>query len=381
MPIPEERFQAVAVDFMELPLSAAGHDMAMIVVDKLTKLVQVTPMHKTDDAKETARLFLEHWVLSGKGLPETLISDRDTRFTSSFWTALMEQLQVKLVMSTARHQQTNGQAEHAVKMTKNCLRAFTDYKGRNWDQLIPHVQFALNNSVSSCTGYTPFRLAYGFNPGQAVAKTEVDLDKAIQENISSALIRLAKQQDVMEEQANQNRSVIRPVKVGDRVLVKRDGIKWPADALDDQKLLSKYLGPFRVRSVDEHGNYQLELPSALRIHDHFAPGVVKRYHEPDEHFPDRDVPAPIQEAYDPETEYEVERIMDHRVVRKQKQFLVRWVGYGREHDSWVDAYSGTNEEHLVHAYQQSRGGVIDWVKPVGKTRRLISPALESRGNT
>ena len=367
LPIPDERFKDIAIDFMDLPLSKEGNDSAMLIVDRLTKLVKIIPMKKSDGTKECATMILKEWVCSGKGMFSSVVSDRDSRFTSSLWKEIVNQMQVQLNMATARHQQTNGQSEHAVKMAKGCLRSFVDYKGKNWVQLIPFIEYALNNSVSSATGYTPFELAYGTSPDKHIAWLDQDLEREIRERIKLAHVRMARYQDKMEQQANENRSEAEPIKPGDRVLLSRVGINWPAEQLSDQKLVSKYLGPSMVKSVDDNGKFQLELPGNLRIHDHFAPDVVKRYYEPNEFFPDRDVVPPIQEEYDPETEYEVEKILDHRVRRRQKQFLIRWKGHGSMFDTWEPADSGTGEEDIIAEYQRSRGGVIDW-KTAGNPR-------------
>ena len=241
--------------------------MAFFIVDKLTKLVKLYPMRKTDGAKETARLLMQNWVYTGKGTPRTIVSDRDTRFTSTLWKSMLEQIQVKTMMPTARHQQTNGQAEHAVKMAKSCLRALADYKGRNWATILPSIEYALNNAISSATGYTPFHFAYGFNPGTSMPTADLDLDKAIREKIDEARLRLARYQDRMEVEANKKRSTAQAIGIGIRVLLKREGINWPATSQSDRKLLSKYIGPFKVKAKDELGNVQIELPAALRVHD------------------------------------------------------------------------------------------------------------------
>ena len=133
LPIPDDRFKTISVDFLELPKGSQGNDMAMVIVDKLSKLIKIIPMVKTAGTKECADTILREWICTGKGLFTTIISDRDTRFTSGLWKEIMRTMKVQTAMATARHQQTNGQAEHAVKMTKTCLRAFVDYKGKNWE--------------------------------------------------------------------------------------------------------------------------------------------------------------------------------------------------------------------------------------------------------
>jgi transposase InsO family protein len=113
------------------------------------------------NTKEAAKLFFTHWYCRGYGLPKVIISDRDKLFVSHMWQDLMDLLEIKLVMSTARHQQTNGGSEHLVKMAKLCLKINCGRDSANWPNSIAATEFALNSSISSATGYTPLALAFG----------------------------------------------------------------------------------------------------------------------------------------------------------------------------------------------------------------------------
>ena len=359
LPIPEDRFETLCLDFMELPESV-GFDAAMIMVDKLTKLITIVPTKKSCTAQEAARIFMDRWFCMGRGLPKEIISDRDSRFVSQFWKELMKELGVKLIMSTARHQQTNGQAEHAVKVVKDCLRAYANYRGRNWVHLLPSVEYALNNAVSSTTGYTPFQLAFGLEQDKVAKERSLGVMHELSQNLEWARIQIAGQQDRMEKMANKDRSIPKQVVIGDRVLIDRDGINWPADVRNSGKLLPRRLGPFKVLHIDtELGNVQVELPHSLKIHNQFARDVVSLYKEPNEFFTDRPIPVPFLEPYDPETEFEVEEILDHRVFRREKQFLVKWKDYSSEHNSW-EPIKNVSADNLVKAYQLSRGVVALW---------------------
>ena len=57
-------------------------------------------------------------------------------------------------------------------------------------------------------------------------------------------------------------------------------------------------------------------------------------------------------------DYEVEKFLDHRVFRRQQQYLIKWKGYGSEHNSWEPA-KNVNAPELIKIYQQSRGSVMD----------------------
>ena len=79
----------------------------MVVVDKFSKFVCLIPTVSTVDAATCARLFFEFWVCK-YGLPDKLITDRDSKFTSLFLQSLMTCLGCRLNMSSAYHPQTDG---------------------------------------------------------------------------------------------------------------------------------------------------------------------------------------------------------------------------------------------------------------------------------
>ena len=88
--------------------------------------------------------------------------------------------------------------------------------------------------------------------------------------------------------------------------------------------------------------------------------MLAKYKPPDTHFPARKTSKTIQENY-PETDYEVEKILDHRLFRKNKQYLVKWKDYGTEFNSW-EPETNISAPELVQLYVQSRGGVIEFSK-------------------
>jgi hypothetical protein len=103
--IPEQRWSDISIDFVSgLPLSN-GYNEIMVVVDRLTKRAHFIPTTENVDASGAARLFLRE-VVRLHGIPASIVSDRDVRFISQFWTALHEHMGSKLFMSTANHPQT-----------------------------------------------------------------------------------------------------------------------------------------------------------------------------------------------------------------------------------------------------------------------------------
>ncbi|RVW57618.1 Transposon Tf2-11 polyprotein [Vitis vinifera] len=95
------------------------------------------------------------------GVPVSIVSDRDPRFTSRFWHSLQKALGTKLSFSTAFHPQTDGQSERVIQVLEDLLRAcILDLQG-NWDDHLPLVEFAYNNSFQASIGMAPFEALYG----------------------------------------------------------------------------------------------------------------------------------------------------------------------------------------------------------------------------
>jgi hypothetical protein len=88
-------------------------------------------------------------------------------------------------------------------------------------------------------------------------------------------------------------------------------------------------GPYRVLDKVAREAYRLELPANWRVHPIFHTSQLKEVTGSGANF--REAPVLLEDA---EPEYEVERIVDMRVVRGLRQFLVKWKGYGEFENSW-----------------------------------------------
>nr|GEW78761.1 hypothetical protein [Tanacetum cinerariifolium] len=100
----------IDMDFMtKLPRTSSGHDMIWVIVDRLTKSTYFLPMRKDYKMDRLARLYLNE-IVSRHGVSISIISDRDSRFTSRFWQSMQEALGTRLDMSMAYHPRTDGQS-------------------------------------------------------------------------------------------------------------------------------------------------------------------------------------------------------------------------------------------------------------------------------
>ncbi len=163
-PVP---FFTLTLDFvLALPLSKEGYNAIMSVTCKFSKRVTLMEGADTWSAEQWAHAFLKRLDLIDWGLPGELITDRDPKFLSKFWTALFAKLGVKLLYSTTYHPQTDGSSKRTNQTVEIALRFFVHAMDDplRWPDVLPRIQSLLNNTSSSTTGKTPNEVAYGFSP-------------------------------------------------------------------------------------------------------------------------------------------------------------------------------------------------------------------------
>ncbi|KAJ3502093.1 hypothetical protein NLJ89_g9041 [Agrocybe chaxingu] len=165
---PSDTWDTISADLItDLPRSK-GFDSIFVVVDRLSKMVRVVPTKKTVSSEGLARLYRDN-VWKDFGLPCTIISDRGPQFVSHFTKALNSLLGISENTSTAFRPQTDGQTERTNQEVEIYLRAFMNKRQNDWAEWLACAEFALNNKISSTTGYSPFFVNYGKNPRRPLA--------------------------------------------------------------------------------------------------------------------------------------------------------------------------------------------------------------------
>ena len=164
MPVPSRPWQYIGIDFVgPLPGSynrTGEFDMICVIIDLLTSMVHLVPSRQAYRASDIAELLFDS-VYKLHGLPERIISDRDSLFTSKFWRRLHRLLNTELRMSSAFHPQTDGATERANRTMTQMIRQCVQPDQKDWVIKLPAVEFAMNSARSSTTRFSPFQLNYG----------------------------------------------------------------------------------------------------------------------------------------------------------------------------------------------------------------------------
>ncbi|GJY74207.1 reverse transcriptase domain-containing protein [Tanacetum coccineum] len=171
--IPQWKWEKITIDCVaKLLKTSSGYDTIWVIVDRLTKSAHILPIKETDLMEKLTRLYLKE-VVSRHEVLVSIISDRDSRFTSHLWQLLQKALGTQLDMSTAYHSQTDSQSERTIQTLEDMIYACVIDFGKGWDRHLSLVEFSYNNSYHTSIKATPFEALYGHKCRSPVCWTEV----------------------------------------------------------------------------------------------------------------------------------------------------------------------------------------------------------------
>ena len=370
LPVPDRIWRDISVDFItDLPESD-GHKDLMVITDRLSRGVILTPLQQID-AESTAQVFLNLFY-SIHGLPASIVSDRGSAFVAIFWSRICHLLGIKRLLSTAYHPETDGSTERLNAVVEFYLRTYCNWHQNNWSELLPHCQVAINNRPAASTGVSPFFLCHGYDmemvqlsatisprpttspisAGEAIAKKFVDTHAWAQASLAAAKER-------QEQQTNKHRDAAPSYHPGDKVWL--DLRNWktsrPSKKLDSRAAL------YTVQAAVGSHAYRLDTPTG--VHPVFHAWLLKPAATnplPSQQLQHHQPPSVLVPDTDgtPHEEWAVAQILDEREIgrrgHKQRQLLVQWVGYPNPTWEPFDALENTEALDRFEALKGRTGG-------------------------
>jgi hypothetical protein len=249
LPVPTAVWTDIGLDFVEALPKVRGKSVILTVVDRFSKYCHFIPLAHPYSAESVAQAFFAE-IVRLHGMLQSMVSDRDPVFTSTFWKELMRLMGTKLHMTTAFHPQSDGQTEAANRVITMYLRCFTGDRPRQWLRWLPWAEFIYNTANQSSLRDTPFRIVYGrepptirsYEPGEtrvaAVAKSMAEREEFLRD----VRYRLEQAQTVQKRHYDKLHRAV-SYKLGDWVLLRlRHRPIASLDAAATGKLKPRYFG-------------------------------------------------------------------------------------------------------------------------------------------
>jgi transposase InsO family protein len=171
------------MDFiMGLPRTRSSYDSIWVIVYRLTNVAHFIPIKTTYSGPQLAELYISR-IIYLLGVPEQIVSDRGTQFTSKFWERLHETLDTQLHFSSAYHPQTDGRTERVNQIIEDMLRACALQYRRSSDKSLSYAEFSYNKSYQESLKMAPFEMLYGHRCRTLLFWSETGERKAFRSDI------------------------------------------------------------------------------------------------------------------------------------------------------------------------------------------------------
>ena len=182
LPIPTKPWDSIGMDFISPFPESKGFNYLWVILCCMMSMTHLIPIHTKLKASEPSWLYM-HKIVHLHGLPRSIVSNRDSKFTSKWWKELHKILGAKLLMSTSFHLQTNGQTECVNWSIGQIFHTLVCHDQKDWvNHVLDMTKFAINTSVSGMTSYASFKLNRGYMPSMI---RDIHLDDLVPKGIKS----------------------------------------------------------------------------------------------------------------------------------------------------------------------------------------------------
>ncbi|UYV75139.1 hypothetical protein LAZ67_12002608 [Cordylochernes scorpioides] len=237
--------------------STKGNQELLVIVDNLTRFVRLSPVRNTStqNVLKVMKSFVNDF-----GLPDKIISDRGSCFTSKQFEEFCRGNGIHHTLNSTKHPQGNGMVERVNRTVLSTIAtSIEDPRRKDWDLKIKEVERDLNNAVNKTTNKTPFETLHGYSPrfhdGILRRLADEDVDPwtepdRIQESVRS---QIENKQEIMKTYYDKKRCRTIQFEVGEIVVMRH----VPKMTGEPTKAQPKYRGPLIITEVLPSDTYRV----------------------------------------------------------------------------------------------------------------------------
>ncbi|KAL0156516.1 hypothetical protein M9458_047762, partial [Cirrhinus mrigala] len=286
LPIITEPFKRIAMDIVgPLERSKTGNQYILVVSDYATRYPEAFPLRSITTPKVIQALVQ---LFSRVGIPEEILTDQGTNFTSQLMRQFQQQLGIKSIRTSPYHPQTDGLVERFNQTLKTMLRKFVADTGRDWDKWLPFLLFAYREVPQASTGFSPFELLYGRHvqgPLDMLKRSWEPTTKPSERSIVSYILEMRERLNKYREEATVNLQQAqraqklwydkncrqREYQPGQKVL-----LLLPTSA---NKLLARWQGPYAITRKMGPVTYEVYHPDKGKDKQIYHVNLLKEWKE------------------------------------------------------------------------------------------------------
>jgi hypothetical protein len=324
------------------PSGEEQYTMILICIDLCTKYVILRPCKNkmsTTIANELVKIMADF------GIMRSLSSDNGREFRNAVMHKINIALGIDRRYSIPFHARSRGAVENSVKTVLQVLRKYVNHQYQHWSYFLPATQLSINYKIRHRTNSSAFSLMFARKLNDFKDYTQKDSDgnyrilshKELEERVEkmATIVFPAIQERVekiTQQQAknfDKNHNLIH-IENGTAVMA-----KIPS-TVRAHKLAPIYQGPYIVVRKTVAGNYVLKDEKGDLLHRDYVPSELKV--------------VSIDETEFEDEVYEVEEIRDHRGPPHDREYLIKWSGYGDRSNTWEKASAFTDPHKTIPQY-------------------------------
>jgi transposase InsO family protein len=344
---PKTIFDRVHIDLITgLPTAKDGSQHICVLMDAMSKFPIAFAI--PDKSARTVAKCL--WMfMTTFGFPKALYSDQGTEFVNQVVQELLHVGGTEQLLTSAYHPRSNGLVERFNKTLITALRKVVEAEPDRWPDYLPMILYAYRTNVHFSTGFTPYELVFGkravvldsmdlktlCDGNDHEADARGDLEKDLQGRVDAVVDLKAKRTSAeLANRAASEKQKRNADKDRDTGIVYAKGDTVMMKVPQSGKLKSPFAGPYVVKKVDKN---QGRVWLATAGGNAYAKNPV--------HMSRLKIVGSVDQS-----EFEIERIVDDKIVQGRRYFRVNWKGFSSDGDTWepVESFNSTKtiEDYL-----------------------------------